>query len=131
MKKYQYRAIHTAVRAVWGKPKKCELCHGKNKAKRFEWSNKDHKYSPLKKDWRQLCSICHRRYDRAMFGYITWNKGLRGRQSWHNIKGLNQGIPWNKGKKEKRQEIIKKLRKSHLGKTPWNKGIKYKQKRNR
>lgn len=30
---------------------------------------------------------------------IAWNKGQRGRMSWHDISGLNHGIPWNKGKK--------------------------------
>lgn len=31
-------------------------------------------------------------------------------------------IPWNKGKKEIRPEVIEKLRESHLGQTSWNKG---------
>jgi len=33
-------------------------------------------------------------------------------------------IPWNKGKKETRIEVIEKLRKAHLGKVAWNKGLK-------
>lgn len=129
MKKYQYRAIHIAINAVWGKPIKCELCNGKKKSKRFEWSNKNHNYTFNKKEWRQLCAKCHRAYDRKKFGYNVWNKGLEGKQPWHNISGLNK-IPWNKGKKEKRKEVIEKLRKSHIGKIPWNKNRTYKHKRN-
>lgn len=77
MKKYQYHAIHIAISAVYGKPSKCELCKGKNNSKRFEWSNKDHKYTLNIEDWWQLCATCHRRYDNAKFGKVAWNKGNR------------------------------------------------------
>lgn len=35
-----------------------------------------------------------------MIGHKAWNKGMKGLQPWHNIKGLNAkgDIPWNKGK---------------------------------
>lgn len=95
LKKYQYRAIHMAISAVWGKPNKCEICAGKNKSKRFEWSNTDHKYTLLREDWRMLCATCHRRYDRETFGHRTWNLGLKGRQKNHNTSGLKKG-GWNK-----------------------------------
>lgn len=77
MTKWQRRAVHTAVAAVWGKASKCEICNGTNKSKRFEWSNTPHTYTLERKDWRELCATCHRRYDRATFGVRTWNKGLR------------------------------------------------------
>ncbi len=130
MKEIQvYRAIHIVIKHFWGKAIKCELCKGKNKSKRYEWSNKNHKYTLNRKEWQQLCATCHRRYDRKKFSYDTWNKGLKGRQKWHNTKGLNK-TAWNKGRKENREEVIKKLRKSHLGKVPWNKNKIYKHKRN-
>ncbi len=119
MKKFQYRAIHTAVVAVWGKPNKCESCEGKNKSRRFEWSNKDHKYSLLRRMWWILCSTCHRRYDRRKFGHKTWNKGRKGLQKNHNMSGLLK-TPWNKGKKTGLvpKSAFKK------GNKPWNlKGI--------
>lgn len=129
MKKYQYRAIHTAIAAVYGKPTRCELCHGKNKSKRFEWSNNNHKYGLRRSEWRMLCATCHRRYDREMFGWTTWNKGRKGLQLNHNISGLIGG-GWNKGKKTPK-EVRVKLSVSHLGQRPWNKGVKYKHKKNR
>jgi len=36
---------------------------------------------------------------------MAWNKGKFGRQPWHNIKGLNNGKPWNKGIKNKENVI--------------------------
>ena len=99
MKQYQYRAIHTAISTVYGKPIKCEICNGKTTSKRFEWSNKDHRYSLDINDWQQLCASCHRKYDANKFGKNAWNKGITGIQPWHNIEGLNNGEPWNKGKK--------------------------------
>jgi len=77
MKHYKYRAIHTAIAAVYGKPNACEICKGENKSKRFEWSNKDHKYTLLRKDWQMLCATCHRQWDRKKFGWVAWNKGNR------------------------------------------------------
>ena len=128
MKLYQYRAIHIAIVTVWGKACKCELCNGEKKSKRFEWSSKNHKYTFNKRDWWQLCAKCHRQYDAKKFGKVAWNKGRKGKHKNHNTSGLNTGVPWNKGKKEDRPEIIAKLSNSKIGKIPWNKGIKYKQK---
>ena len=122
MKKYQYRAIHTAIVAVYGKPLKCELCSGEKKSKRLEWSNKDHKYSLLREDWWELCATCHRQWDRKHFDRKdTWNKGLKGRQIWHNTTGLSKGAPWNKGKKTGLvpKSAFKK------GMKPWNKKRTY------
>jgi len=125
MKKYQYRAIHTAITAVWGKANKCELCNGEKKSKRYEWSSKTHKYTLNKKEWWQLCAKCHRQYDRKKFGYVgSWNKGKKGKQPGHNTKGLLTDA-WNKGKTTPK-EVREKQSKSHIGKLPWNKGIKQK-----
>ncbi len=116
MKKSDYRAIHTAIKAVYGSPRKCELCKGANKSKRFEWSNKNHRYGLKKSDWWELCATCHRQWDRKKFGHKTWNKGIKGRQNWHNTSGF-KGIPWNKGKKTGLvpKSAFKK------GNKPWNK----------
>lgn len=76
MTRWQYRAVHTAVAAVWGKSTNCEL-KGCTNAKRYEWSNKSHTYSLDRSDWWQLCSKCHSEFDGKTFGApIPWNKGL-------------------------------------------------------
>ena len=118
MKQYQYRAIHTAIMAVYGKANKCEnkKCNYRN-PKRYEWSNKNHTYKLGRKGWRMLCVSCHRRYDIKKFGKKIWNKGLKGLQKWHNTSGLNTGTPWNKGKKT---GIVPKSA-FKKGCKPWNK----------
>lgn len=98
-----YNNLHTKIRKEWGKPNKCELCKGK-RGKHFEWSNKDHKYTLLKKDWWMLCSFCHREYDAKKFPREAWNKGIKGLKPWHNISGLN-ATAWNKGLR-KRKNLI-------------------------
>lgn len=57
-----YIAKHMWIAGQLGKPKKCEHC-GTTKAKKFEWCNKDHKYSRVPSDWIRLCTPCHRRFD--------------------------------------------------------------------
>lgn len=58
-------------------------------------------------------------------GQLTWNKGLKGKQPWHNISGLNKkgGIPWNKGKHIKNNDALNEWRKKGnaiRGKRHWN-----------
>lgn len=73
----RYNSLHTKIRKEWGKASKCELCNEK-KGSRFEWSNKDHKYSENREDWWMLCSKCHREWDAKTFGKKeAWNKGKR------------------------------------------------------
>ena len=40
-------------------------------------------------------------------GQIPWNKGLKGKQSWHNLDGLKLGQGWWKGKKQYPEMLIK------------------------
>jgi hypothetical protein len=56
-------------------------------------------------------------------GQIPWTKGLKGLQPWHNISGLNTGIPWIKGKHIKTNDALDKWRKKGKfikGKNHWN-----------
>ncbi len=72
-----YTSLHTKIRKLWGRASKCCLCKGK-RGKRYEWSNKDHKYSLNRTDWWELCSVCHDEYDAKTFGREPiWNKGLK------------------------------------------------------
>jgi len=56
-----YISLHSWVRRKLGKASQCEQCG--EEEKRIHWSNIDHKYRRNIKDYRQLCSKCHRRYD--------------------------------------------------------------------
>lgn len=55
-------AIHKWIENKVGKPKKCDFCKT-IKANKFEWANKDHKYSRNLNNWFRLCTSCHRKYD--------------------------------------------------------------------
>jgi hypothetical protein len=56
------RVIHYRIEKILGKPKYCEVCKSSTK-KRYEWSNKNHKYSLNVKYWQRLCCSCHQKYD--------------------------------------------------------------------
>lgn len=55
-------AIHSWIKRKLGNPMKCDIC-GSTSKKRYDWSNKDHKYSRNKDDWQRLCVSCHRKFD--------------------------------------------------------------------
>ncbi len=55
-------ARHLRIVKKYGKPNKCEIC-GTTENRRYEWSNKDHKYSDNIKDWQRLCMPCHHKFD--------------------------------------------------------------------
>jgi hypothetical protein len=59
-----YDALHDWIRRIKGKAKKCEHC-GNTSAKRYEWSNIDHKYRRNVDDFIELCVNCHRKYHKA------------------------------------------------------------------
>lgn len=57
----QHTIHHWIVR--WkGRPKQCEVC-GTTDAKKYEWSNIDHKYRRVLDDYIRMCTKCHRNYD--------------------------------------------------------------------
>ena len=61
----RYMSIHRWVVKILGKPMSCSICKSASK-KRYEWSNKDHKYRLNTEDWQRVCSQCHATYDRIM-----------------------------------------------------------------
>ncbi len=100
----RYNNLHTKVRKDWGKANKCEICKGKY-GKRFEWSNRNHKYLFIRKDWWMLCSSCHRGWDAKIFGRTAWNKGKPIKTNNALEKFLRSHGAWNKGLR-KRENII-------------------------
>lgn len=59
----KHSAIHNWLVRELGRPNKCEVC-GTSEAKRYEWSNIDHKYSRDLKDYKRMCQHCHVQYDK-------------------------------------------------------------------
>ena len=59
-----YTGIHTWLKTNYGKAIKCEHCKNPN-LKRYEWANVSKKYKKDISDWIQLCTSCHRKYDKG------------------------------------------------------------------
>lgn len=65
--KVKYNALHTWIHRKLGKACRCDEC-GKSKApegkiKFFQWANISGEYKRELSDWRQLCAVCHRKFD--------------------------------------------------------------------
>lgn len=99
-----YRNLHTKIIKMWGKASKCDLCNT-NETYRYEWSNKDHKYSLIREKWWELCTKCHRKYDHENFPYDPWNKGKHIKSNDALRKYLDTHGAWNKGNR-KRGELV-------------------------
>jgi len=54
------KTIHRRFRNKYGKAVLCGHC---GSTVNVEWSNKNHAYDFVRKDWRQLCRSCHNKYD--------------------------------------------------------------------
>lgn len=59
----EYVKIHKYIKKEKGTPSFCEVCGTNDESKRYEWSNKDHKYSLNLSDYVRMCSYCHWHYD--------------------------------------------------------------------
>jgi len=70
----KYSAKHSWVRRKLGTPNYCEICKKTDK-KKYEWANKDHKYSREIDDYMRLCTSCHQKYDILNNNYkgFWWN----------------------------------------------------------
>lgn len=91
-----YLAIHAWVQRRLGKPNKCVEC-GTATAKKFEWANISGKYKRNVKDFRRLCTSCHRKEGYQKGEWIPWLKGTKGMIK-PNLGSFKKGhIPWNKG----------------------------------
>jgi hypothetical protein len=62
-----YRILHYRIKDLYGKANHCEFKDCTGKSKRFQWSNKNHKYDSMKReDWQQACVSCHKKHDKQL-----------------------------------------------------------------
>lgn len=66
---------HRRIEKLLGKPNYCEICKRTDR-KRYDWSNKDHKYSLNIEDWQRLCRGCHIKFDRLTKPHPNKGKSL-------------------------------------------------------
>lgn len=59
-----YRAKHTWIAKLFGRPTLCEKCGLSDKnPRRYHWANLSGKYKRDRSDWKRLCVSCHIRFD--------------------------------------------------------------------
>lgn len=73
IEKRKYLENHKWIINKLGNENNCEHCKRTDR-KRYDWSNKDHKYKRLLKDWQRLCRSCHLKYD---FKYNNFNNFIK------------------------------------------------------
>jgi len=69
-----YVSLHSWVYRWKGKPNQCNICNAHKKEKRICWSNTNHKYKRILKDWIPLCYRCHQNFDKKNNNYPIKNK---------------------------------------------------------
>lgn len=57
-----YAAFHYRLRALRGRPKRCEVCGTSSPAKWYDWANLTGRYDDPS-DFKRMCRSCHRTYD--------------------------------------------------------------------
>lgn len=66
--KVGYNALHTWVHRKLGPAHKCDECGRteipKGKQRFFQWANLSGEYKRDVSDWKQMCCVCHRKYDK-------------------------------------------------------------------
>lgn len=72
----EYSSKHQVIASQKGRPKHCTICGTEDPSKKYEWANKDHKYSRNLKDYFRACVKCHRKYDIEHNGYKKNRKGV-------------------------------------------------------
>lgn len=96
-----YYGAHNRISRILGKPKECTKCGLNDKNRRYEWANLTGKFTDTS-DYIRLCVPCHRKSD------VT-------DETRRKLREANLGrVPWNKGKKETRPDVIKKMSESRL-----------------
>jgi len=81
----RYYSVHNWINKYHKKPKFCEICKQTNKT-RYNWANISGKYKKNITDWKRLCVLCHRKFDKH---------GDKMRLSWKlrkSFKPTNQRI---------------------------------------
>jgi hypothetical protein len=66
-----YMGLHTWLYKNYGKAKHCENDNCLGRCKTYEWSNISGKYLRDRKDFQQLCRVCHKAFDK---GKLTRSK---------------------------------------------------------
>ena len=79
--KVKVKPLHRWINRNFGTRRTCEHCFT-TKARRYDWSSKDHKYTREQDDWQRLCRSCHQKYDHMM-GFRKTKNANKRRKTTH------------------------------------------------
>lgn len=81
-----YKALHGRVRAMFGKPSRCDIC-GTTVAKRFDWANLTGKYDDPS-DYKRMCKTCHCKYDETVKNFRHAPKSQK--RDWESFEAIRK-----------------------------------------
>lgn len=71
-----YRSQHHWIQRMLGKATHCVDCGlnkmPKNRKRYFQWANISGKYIRQTSDYKSLCVVCHKRFDKKVTGGLMW-----------------------------------------------------------
>lgn len=74
-----YAAFHYRIKALKGKPKKCEVCNTTDPTKTYDWANLTGDYDNPE-DYKRMCRSCHWKYDKKHLNFKGATAGRRANQ---------------------------------------------------
>lgn len=63
-----YSAFHYRLRALKGKPHKCEVCGTSDQFRTYDWANLTGRYNDPS-DYKRMCRSCHWKYDKKHLNF--------------------------------------------------------------
>ncbi len=99
-----YSGLHKWIRKRFGRADHCESRNCPKTCFRFEWAlKKGRRYSRDIKDYKQLCSSCHKRYDYTDERKNKMRASMKGRKiTWNTkVSETNKNRIWTKEMREK------------------------------
>lgn len=73
-KEASYAAFHYRLRALKGRPKKCEVCYTEDTTRQYDWANLTGKYDDPD-DYKRMCRSCHWKHDKTHLNF--YKKGVK------------------------------------------------------
>jgi hypothetical protein len=68
-----YAAFHYRIKALKGRPRKCDVCGTADPKRTYDWANLTGKYDDPN-DYKRMCRSCHFKYDKKHLNF----KGATG-----------------------------------------------------
>jgi len=72
-----YAAFHYRMKALRGRPQRCEVCGTTDPARHYDWANLTGRHNDPN-DYKRMCRSCHWKYDKK---HLNWKGAVGGRKA--------------------------------------------------